>query len=185
MANLATITNACEATTTPRPALYVGTYAKYNSGSIKGAWLYLGDYTDKADFHAACKKLHADETDPELMFQDCDCIPNGLYSETYVDDKIFEWLDLDEYEREYVQAYWDSVNPDAEIDAIKDAYQGTYDSELEYMEEWLDSTGMLSEIPENLRYYFDTESYLRDCKINGDVNFAKGANYTVHAFGRV
>ena len=178
MDNLATITK-------PRPALYVGTYAKYNSGSIKGAWLYLDDYTDKADFHAACKKLHADEIDPEFMFQDCDCIPNSLYSEGCLDDKIFEWLELDDYERDYVQAYWDCVDPDAEIDAIKDAYQGTYESELQYMEEWIESTGMLSQIPEYLRHYFDAESYLRDCKINGDVNFAEGANYTVHAFGRV
>ena len=61
------------------------------------------------------------------MFQDCDCIPNSLYSEGGLDDKIFEWLDLDDDEREYVQAYWDCVDPDAEIDAIKDAYQGTYE----------------------------------------------------------
>jgi len=176
MGNLATITE-------PRPALYVGTYGKYNSGSIKGAWLYLDDYTDKGDFYAACKKLHADETDPEFMFQDSDCIPNSLYSEGGLDDKIFEWLDLDDDEREYVQAYWDCISSDAEIEDIQDAYEGTHESEIQYMEEWLDSSGMLSEIPENLRYYFDTEAFLRDCKINGDVNFAEGANYTVHAFG--
>tara|TARA_R100001129_G_scaffold178436_1_gene154214 strand:- start:106 stop:642 length:537 start_codon:yes stop_codon:yes gene_type:complete len=178
MANLATSTK-------PRPALYVGTYAKYNSGSIKGAWLYLDDYKDKQEFLYACHGLHCDEADPELMFQDYEYIPQSLYSESGLDDKIFKWLDLEHDQREYVQAYWDCVDPDAEIDAINDAYWGTFEGELQYMEEWLDSTGMLSQIPENLRHYFDTEAFLRDCKINGDVEFAEGANYTVHAFGRV
>jgi len=31
-------------------AVYVGTYAKYNQGSIAGAWLNLEDYSDKDTF---------------------------------------------------------------------------------------------------------------------------------------
>ena len=27
--------------------VYVGTYAKYNNGSLSGAWLDLSDYSDK------------------------------------------------------------------------------------------------------------------------------------------
>ena len=45
--------------TTPR--IYVGTYAKYNNGSIQGEWLDLDDYTDKSDFIQACLELHDDE----------------------------------------------------------------------------------------------------------------------------
>ena len=37
--------------------IYVGTYAKYNNGSIAGAWLNLDDYSDKDAFLAACRKL--------------------------------------------------------------------------------------------------------------------------------
>jgi len=50
-----------------QPRIYVGTYAKYNSGSIKGQWLNLKDYSDKDDFLAACRELHKDESDPEFM----------------------------------------------------------------------------------------------------------------------
>ena len=60
------------------PRVYVGTYAKYNSGSINGAWLTLTDYATYADFCKAARALHKDERDPELMIQDIDCMPDGL-----------------------------------------------------------------------------------------------------------
>ena len=34
--------------------VYVGTYAKYNNGSLFGAWLDLSDYSDKEEFYEAC-----------------------------------------------------------------------------------------------------------------------------------
>lgn len=48
--------------------IYVGTYAKYNEGSIFGKWLDLSDYSDSEEFYEACRELHKDEEDPELMF---------------------------------------------------------------------------------------------------------------------
>ena len=41
--------------------VYVGTYAKYNNGSLSGAWLDLSDYSDKEEFYEACRELHKDE----------------------------------------------------------------------------------------------------------------------------
>lgn len=69
--------------------LYVGTYAKYNAGSIGGAWIDLDKYKGADDFIAACRRLHKDEADPELMFQDVETDPGcdwqeGLYSESAV-----------------------------------------------------------------------------------------------------
>lgn len=37
--------------------IYVGTYGKYNAGSIKGEWLDLEDYANKQEFIDACYKL--------------------------------------------------------------------------------------------------------------------------------
>ena len=37
--------------------VYVGTYAKYNNGSLFGAWLDLSDYSDKEEFYEACREL--------------------------------------------------------------------------------------------------------------------------------
>ena len=52
--------------------VYVGTYGKYNNGSLSGAWLDLSDYSDKEEFYEACRELHKDEEDAEYMFQDWD-----------------------------------------------------------------------------------------------------------------
>ena len=61
-------------TTQTAPRVYVGTYAKYNNGSIKGAWIDL-EGLDENSFHDACLELHKDESDPELMFQDFEGFP--------------------------------------------------------------------------------------------------------------
>ena len=39
----------------------------------------------------------------------------------------------------------------------------------DYAEEYIDSTGMLDQMPESLRYYFDTDAFARDMEINGDI----------------
>ena len=49
--------------------VYVGTYGKYNNGSLFGAWLDLSDYSDKEEFYEACRELHKDEEDAEYMFK--------------------------------------------------------------------------------------------------------------------
>ena len=50
-----------EATTLSAARVYVGTYGKYNAGSLFGEWLDLSDYSDKEEFYDACRELHKDE----------------------------------------------------------------------------------------------------------------------------
>lgn len=69
--------------------LYVGTYHKYNNGSLGGAWIDLDKFKDGKEFEAACRRLHRDERDPEFMFQDVEIDPGedwqeGLYSESSI-----------------------------------------------------------------------------------------------------
>ena len=49
------------------PSVYVGTYAKYNEGSLCGLWVDLSSFDDYDEFINFCKAIHADEEDPELM----------------------------------------------------------------------------------------------------------------------
>ena len=67
-----------EATKLSAASVYVGTYAKYNNGSLFGAWLDLSDYSDKEEFYEACRELHKDEEDAEYMFQDWENVPGGI-----------------------------------------------------------------------------------------------------------
>jgi len=59
------------------PAVYVGTYGKYNNGSIAGAWVNLIGH-DKDSFDALCRELHRDEMDPEIMLQDFEIFPGSF-----------------------------------------------------------------------------------------------------------
>jgi antirestriction protein len=160
-------------TTSDAPRVYVGTYAKYNSGSIKGAWLDLDDYADRDEFYAACKALHADETDPEFMFQDFENFPRSLYSESNVSEDLFAWLELDEDDRELLAAYQDGVNGDGTIEQARDAFMGKADSEADWAEQWLDDTGQLAELSDWAKSYFDFEAYARDARLGGDVTFVR------------
>lgn len=43
-------------------------------------------------------------------------------------------------------------------------------SAIEYAEQYIEDTGLLDQIPENLRFYFDTEAFARDLVLGGDVS---------------
>lgn len=160
-------------TTDTAPRIYVGTYAKYNAGSIKGAWLNLEDYGDVQEFLTAAAELHKDEADPELMFQDFEGFPRSFYSESHIDQALWDWIDLDDEDRNLLAVYQDNVRDDADIDEAREKFAGKFDSESDWAADFLDDTGALEQIPENLRYYFDYEAYARDARLSGDVVFAR------------
>lgn len=152
--------------------IYVGTYAKYNAGSIAGAWLSLEGH-DKESFLEACKELHKDEADPELMFQDFEGFPKALYSESHIDDRIFDWLELDEDDRELLEVYQNEIDSDADIEKAREAFMGKHDSESDWAAQWLEETGGLEGVPEHLQNYIDFEAYARDARLGGDVSFVR------------
>ena len=148
--------------------IYVGTYAKYNDGNLFGKWLDLEDYADCDDFYEACAELHADEKDPEFMFQDWEGIPSDMISESHVSPECWALLDAyEKYDEDAVNAYCYCFGEWNEND-FNDRYRGEYDSWEHMAEELLEETGQLGEIPESLRYYFDYEKYANDLRIGGD-----------------
>lgn len=151
-----------QTTTTTSPAIYVGTYAKYNNGSIAGKWLDLSDYADKEEFIKACLELHSDEQDPELMFQDWEGIPAALVSECSVDESLWDLMAAyEEHGEEAVTAYI-SIFGEWDASGFQDRYQGTHDSDEDFAQEFIDSTGMLSGVPESIARYFDYSAFARD-----------------------
>lgn len=153
---------------TTTPAVYVGTYHKYNGGSIAGQWFDLTQFDDEHDFLAECRELHADEEEPELMFQDWEGIPSGLISETHVN-----WAFIDAYrqaeadgqEAAFVQ--WADYFNACDYEAVQDTYQGEAESEEDYARDFADETGLLDGMPDSLLSYFDYEAYGRDMFMNG------------------
>lgn len=149
--------------------VYVGTYAKYNNGSIAGSWLNLSDYENHEDFMKACSKLHNDEHDPELMNQDWEGVPQGSISECSVDPKLWDLLKIEDYEyySEKIKYYMEATGVNLE-EAITDIidngfYYGTFRSTEEFAEDFAINVGYLSEIESSpLSYHIDWESYARN-----------------------
>ena len=139
--------------------IYVGTYGQYNNGSLHGAWIEL---TDKESFYEDIKKLHKKEHDPEYMFQDWEYIPDQFICESGLNDEFWDYLELLEtshLDQEIIDA---GLSLDIPLESIEDAYYGTFDSNTDLAYDYIESTGMLSELPESIARYFDYESFGRD-----------------------
>lgn len=151
-------------------SIYVGTYAKYNSGSIYGRWLRLSDYEDIEAFYKACAALHADEEDPEYMFQDHEHIPHSLISESWLSEKFFEVRDaVAKMNKEEIEPFslwccnghYDLSKEDIDdlVTSFRNDYQGPYSSESDFAYEYVSERYDLSEF---VRQYFDYERFAKD-----------------------
>lgn len=161
------------------PALYCCTYGKYNSGKLCGMWVDLSSFDDYDEFINFCKAIHADEEDPEIMYQDYENMPGSLYSESMGEkgfEKIMEYCELcDDYSVSAVEDFleWDSTD---DLDRMHDAYVGVYDSEEDFARELVNECYDLEKMMGNLADYFDYEAFARDLFM-GDYYF--GSHGTV------
>lgn len=150
--------------------IYVGTYGRYNSGSLFGKWLDLSDYCDKDEFLEACRELHKDEEDAEFMFQDYENIPEELVSESWLSEKFFLLRDavenLSETEQEAFMVWCESgshklAKEDADdlISSFNDEYIGVYSDEEAYAYELVEQCYDLSDFA---KQYFDYGKFARE-----------------------
>lgn len=144
------------------PALYVGSYAKYNAGNLAGAWIDLQACEDKETFLNVCRALHGDEDYPELMYQDFQGFPKELYSECGGVDDLYT----------YIEALQNCDNPDAldaflsinDVDTLcnfVDSFVGEFNTPVDFAYYFVDVNNILENAGE-LAYYFDYEAYARD-----------------------
>ena len=123
-----------------QPAVYVGTWEKYNNGSIDGAWLKLQDFEDHDAFYQKCKDLHSDEVDPEFMIQDFENMPTGFsktedIKEAYWNLEIINNIDLP---LEVIEA---GIECEIEPEEIEECFVGSYNSGIDFAVELADSCG--------------------------------------------
>ena len=161
------------------PALYCGTYGKYNSGNFSGMWLNVSTFDDYEEFLNFCLAIHADEEDPEIMFQDGENIPDSLCCESMGEEdfnKIVEYCELcDEYSVSAVDDFLEWYSTE-DLDNMHDAYVGVYDSREDFAREIVSDCYDIENIMGNLACYFDYEAFARDLFM-GDYHF--GSHGTV------
>lgn len=149
------------------PKIYVGSYKKYAEGSLKGAWLDLEDYIDRAGFYEACKELHDDEDDPEYHFQDWEDIPATFIGESHIDEEFWDYMNYPADED--AKAAYCACFGEWDADLFNDRYRGEFRSWKDMAESFVDEMGYLSDVPDHLQYYFDYEKYARDMRLGGDM----------------
>ena len=97
------------------PAVYCGTYGKYNSGSLAGLWIDITSFGSYSEFMQFCRDYHCDEEDPEIMLQDSQNMPDGLaimesMSETEYNDIITAWEEQSTAEQPQEQSKYTIVD---------------------------------------------------------------------------
>lgn len=163
--------------TITEPRAWVGCLACYNDGRLVGQWvdgLEAGELTTE--------ELHASEgvtVDPtygpheELWIMDHEGYGPALSGECSPVEaqRVAEALDsIDEHQRDAFAAWLDHVGDlEDALGTFTDAYLGSWDSVLEYAWEYVESSGVLDDVPELLARYFDCSAFARDLELGGDV----------------
>lgn len=161
-------------TDTETPRAWVGCLGCYNSGTLNGAWV---DGEVAGDVSLAVKVVERDSyigegkvtvcavcgSDEFWVFdhENFDGLISGECSPMEAQEKAELLSSVDESEREAWRA-WLSNGMTPDLDTMREAYVGEYDSAEDMAQEYLDSTGMLSDVPENIARYFDLEAFARD-----------------------
>ena len=150
---------------------YFNTLAEYQEKSIK----HRNEYGDPVEEY-------------EIQFIDGDNY--RLFGSLGVNQaNLDKWFsDFEELESDSaIKAVYLSEDLGYAIDDILDRlddvclFEGT---SLEYAEGYIEDTGLLDQIPENLRFYFDTEKFAGDMVLGGDIFELEidGKNYIIQAF---
>lgn len=157
--------------------VYVGTYKKYNEGSLFGMWIDLEAVSDAEEFFEVCRELHKDEEDPEFMFQDYQGFPEELYHESIsVEDveKILAFVALDDDDREMLEAFCECYGGDAtdagNIEDVRERCMGQFDAFQDFADQCADEKLACMNAPEFCTLYFDYEAYARDLKYDFSVS---------------
>lgn len=158
---------------TSTPRVYIACLASYNAGMLHGAWIDL-DGSDGIEEAIENIMLTSPIRGAEewALHDHENC---GSLSETTALSELMAIAEAyEECERKHIDwdtflAFCDHISEDPSEDQItkyQDAFAGQSHSLPDWCEEFLDETGQLESIPDNLRYYFNFHAYARDLEVN-------------------
>lgn len=175
------------------PRIWVTTYGLYNAGHLIGYWLTPSeDSTDTDDVLAQIAAMAGDKLADELGEEIMICDHEG-------------WMGLDpaaigfDNMEDVASVIEDDPTRVALLLAVRDASEfrdaddlrsalddlsyteGNSESDAAYA--YCDDCGVLSEIPEHLRGYFDCDAFVHDMICGGEASFVRldGSTYLVHS----
>lgn len=120
----------------------------------------------------------------EWAVHDSEDLPTSFQDTEHPDlsalmERMQELEDLSDDEREAFDAFCE-VEGDEDVDTFRERYIGEFNSWAEMAEHHADETALLEDVPENLRRYFDYESYGRDMRAGGEAYESRGHYFWSH-----
>lgn len=179
------------------PQAYVSTYSLYNNGYLSGRWFAASELYDAEAVMAEIRRLAVKDGIPEseldevvgdeIMVQDTDGYPFDIRTDDLDmlaeigeaveddDDLTLRIRLLEESHGTYGMGYTEI------IEAARDLCWTEGRDIEDCAAQWCEDTGILDEIPDRLRCYFDFASYARDLRYDGfaEVRY-DGTTYLIH-----
>lgn len=161
--------------------IFLTNLGKYNEGHLIGEWVDLPITEEELD--SVKERIGINEEYEEWFITDYETDIDGLeikeYSDIYELNELAETLeDMNDNDREVVEALLsEGYSLEDAIDKKDDCivYSDCNDME-DVARQYVEETGLLNSIPENLRDYFDFEAYGRDMSYEGQYVFTKEGN---------
>ena len=155
-------------------AIYVASLSDYNAGILHGRWINLDECEDIDDLK---KRVgHMLSLSPTAIIEGRPAEEYAIHDyEGFGDNEISEYSSLSEVWENYeelkqadengdlepFQVYRNHINK-GDYHEFLEYYRGQFESEEEFALSYLEDSGMLSELPDWARLYFDYEAYTRD-----------------------
>ena len=167
--------------------VFITNLGKYNEGELIGKWLDLPCEDIESELASIGVSDEPDENGnyyEEYFITDFENDYNykvGEYDSLDDLNEIAEELEnLDEYEKEVVNAFIKNGSDIEEaLDGLRDGNYIVFSNcsdMTDVAEQYAEETGLLDNIPDNLRFYFDFEAYGRDMGIEGTFIFTDNGN---------
>ncbi|MDE6237845.1 MAG: antirestriction protein ArdA [Muribaculaceae bacterium] len=120
---------------TARPAVYVGTWRKYNAGDLSGEWIDPTTFYDYREFMEFCRELHSDERAPEIMIQDWQHLGRDLHGDM-MSEKDFNFIQkyaelLEQYGIDALEDFLEYFDDD-DIESFEERYAGKHENDASF-----------------------------------------------------
>ncbi|MGY6517484.1 MAG: antirestriction protein ArdA [Lysobacteraceae bacterium] len=120
----------------------------------------------------------------EYAVHDYDGIP-ATFGEYPSLDELAAWVEAATEHGDAFAECWEDLRGDTVAEKVADFadhFAGTFDRPLDWAEDFIEDTGMLQGVPEEVARYFDTGRWLRDYRLTADIDFvdARGGCHVLH-----
>ena len=161
--------------------IYLTNLGKYNEGELVGEWVELP--ATEEELEAVIERIGINEEYEEYFITDYESDGPGVSVGEYdnlddLNDMAEQLADLDDYDLEIIGAFLsegydleEALDRKDDVMVFSDCHDMT-DVAYAYIEE----TGMLDSVPDNIARYFDYEAFGRDMSFDGQFVFTDNGN---------